>query len=296
MSSDKSRSKDSERTENLRAILRVPANRPAAAQLLADLQPGSTPAGPSGKKAAAKAMKAYAGELAGLQERLFANARGGADRRVLLVLQGMDTSGKGGVVEHVLGLVNPGGIRMHAFKAPTEEEKRHDFLWRVRQALPGEGQIGIFDRSHYEDVLIVKVHQLASDAEIHERYEKINAFERELTDDGYTIVKCFLNISKETQKERLLARLDDPQKHWKFNPGDIDERARWDDYQSAYFEALTRCTSDAAPWYAVPSDHKWYRNWAVGQLLLETLRELDPQFPQMHFDVQEQRERLLAAG
>ena len=282
-------------TDDLRALLRVPADRGGAIEQLSDISSDATPGGPSGKKEAAKMMKDYADELADLQERLFANARGGEDRRILLVLQGMDTSGKGGVVEHVLGLVNPGGIRMHSFKAPTDEEKNHDFLWRVRNALPGEGQIGIFDRSHYEDVLIVKVREFIKPAEIEKRYDQINAFEQELADDGYTILKCFLNISLETQKKRLLARLDDPQKHWKFNPGDIDERALWDDYQAAYFDALTRCNTDAAPWYAVPSDHKWYRNWAIGQMLLETLRELDPQFPQMTFDVQEQRARLVEA-
>ncbi|WP_199849443.1 PPK2 family polyphosphate kinase [Blastococcus sp. Marseille-P5729] len=284
-----------DRTPGLRALLRVPADPDAARARLAEITPDSIPAGPSSKDDGKDALQKYGDELYDLQERFYAAARGGVDRRILIVLQGMDTSGKGGVIEHVIGLINPGGVRIHSFKTPTEEERQHDFLWRVRRALPGQGQIGIFDRSHYEDVLIAKVRQLVDADTIEQRYAQINEFEKELVDDGYTLLKCFLNISKNEQKERLLARLDDPTKHWKFNPGDVDERALWDDYQDAYFLALTRCSTEHAPWYAVPSDRKWYRNWAIGQLLVETLRELDPQYPRMDFDVEEQRQRLLTA-
>lgn len=281
---------------DVRRLLRVPAGREAAEEMLARVTPDSTPGGPEDKAEGKEAIAAYAPELAELQERLFAHARGGDDRRILVLLQGMDTSGKGGVVEHVLGLVNPGGIRLHSFKAPSEEERKHGFLWRVRRALPGEGQIGIFDRSQYEDVLIVKVHKMVDAATISRRYKQINAFEKELTDEGYVLLKCFLNVSKGEQKKRLLARLDDPTKHWKFNPGDLDERKLWDDYQAAYLDALTLCNTEDAPWYAVPSDHKWYRNWAIGHMLLETLREIDPKYPKMDFDVDEQRKRLEDEG
>jgi PPK2 family polyphosphate:nucleotide phosphotransferase len=211
---------------------------------------------------------------------------------VLLVLQGMDTSGKGGVLEHTVGLVSPQGVHIHSFKRPTPEELEHDFLWRVRNALPGRGMIGVFDRSHYEDVLIGRVRELADADEIRRRYDAINAFEAELAASGTTLVKVMLHISPDTQKERLLARLDDPTKHWKFNPGDIDERELWPAYRQAYEIALERTNTEVAPWYVVPSDRKWYRNLAIGHLLLRTLRELNPQWPAADFDVDEQRQRL----
>jgi PPK2 family polyphosphate:nucleotide phosphotransferase len=226
-------------------------------------------------------MAAEGAELARLQEALYA---AGA-QRVLVLLQGMDTSGKGGVIEHVIGLVNPQGVHIHSFKKPTPEELQHHFLWRVRRALPGPGMIGIFDRSQYEDVLVVRVHELALPEVIEERYGEIARFEEGLADQGYALVKCFLNISYDEQRERLLARLADPDKHWKFNPGDLVERQRWADYQEAYRIALERCSTPRAPWYAVPADRKWYRNWAIGRLLLETLREIDPRFPRPDLDV-----------
>jgi PPK2 family polyphosphate:nucleotide phosphotransferase len=228
----------------------------------------ATPGSKSRKKAEA-AFGSDAAELAQLQERLFAEGR----QRVVLLLQGMDTCGKDGTVKHVVGQVNPGGLRITSFKQPTEEERSHDFLWRIRRALPGDGYLGIFNRSQYEDVLIVRVHDLAP---WQGRHEEINRFEAEA---GVTWVKCMLHISPGEQRERLLARLDDPTKRWKFNEGDLAERARWDDYATAYQDALAKCDTDAAPWYVVPADRKWYRNWAVQQLLLETLRELDPQYP-----------------
>jgi PPK2 family polyphosphate:nucleotide phosphotransferase len=243
-----------------------------------------------------EALPGLGEELAELQEKLFAEGYAGGDRRVLLVLQGMDTSGKGGVLSHVVDLLDVAGVALKSFKKPTEEELAHDFLWRVDRALPAAGQIGIFDRSHYEDVLVAKVHELAPQAEIDRRYGAINDWERRLADSGTTLIKCMLHISSDEQRQRLLARLDDPTKQWKFKPGDVDERARWDDYRAAYELALERCSTDAAPWYVVPSDRKWYRNWAIAQLLLETLRSFDLQWPEPGYDVDEQRARLGGTG
>ncbi|GAA3142676.1 polyphosphate kinase 2 family protein [Streptomyces rameus] len=276
--------------QSLRETLRVPLG------VSVDLTAYGTRATPGARngKDAARADTARMGEhLAGLQERLWAAGTAGDHRRVLLVLQGMDTSGKGGTVKHVVGQFNPSGCRIHAFKAPTEEERAHDFLWRVRRALPGPGEIGVFDRSHYEDVLISRVRHLAPPAAIGSRYGLINDFERELAEKGVTLVKCFLHLSYEEQRRRLLRRLDRPDKHWKFDPADIDERALWPAYQEAYELALERCAAPHAPWYVVPADRKWYRNWAVSRLLLEHLRELDPHSPPAGFDVAECRERLL---
>ncbi|WP_235735070.1 PPK2 family polyphosphate kinase [Nocardioides alcanivorans] len=231
-------------------------------------------------------------ELADLQERLFAHRGDAAARSVLLVLQGMDTSGKGGVIRHAVGLVDPQGVRITSFKAPTQEELAHDFLWRIRKGIPDAGYLGVFDRSHYEDVLIGRVRALASPDELERRYDAINAFEQELVERGVVIVKCMLHISPDEQKERLLARLENPDKHWKFNPGDIDERAQWGAYREAYEIALTRTHTEHAPWHVVPSDRKWLRNLAVAQLLLETFRDLDLGWPPADFDVEEQLERL----
>jgi PPK2 family polyphosphate:nucleotide phosphotransferase len=279
-----------ERGTSLLERLRLPGGEPVG---LARHDAAATPGGPDGK-AAGKAATARIGEqLAGLQERLWAASTAGDRRRVLLVLQGMDTSGKGGTVKHVIGLLNPAGCRITAFKAPTAEERAHPFLWRVEKALPLPGELGIFDRSHYEDVLVARVRNLAPRAVIESRYERINRFERSLADDGVTLVKCFLHISYDEQRRRLLKRLDKPEKRWKFAPSDIDDRALWPAYQDAYERALERCGTSYAPWYLVPADHKWYRNWAVSTLLLEHLRELDPRYPEADFDVAECRKRLL---
>ncbi len=262
-----------------------------------DLTALDTDAAPGfdGKKSEGKAALAAMGEeLADLQERLFAEGKAGGGRSVLLVLQGMDTSGKGGTLRHTVGLVDPQGVRITSFKAPSKEELRHDFLWRIKRALPAPGHLGVFDRSHYEDVLIARVRSLAPPAEIERRYDAINRFEERLVNSGTTVVKCMLHLSPEEQRERLLARLDDPTKHWKFNSGDIDERARWAAYREAYEIALERTHTEAAPWHVVPADKKWYRNLAIGTLLLETLRGLDPQWPAAEFDVAEQRARLEA--
>jgi PPK2 family polyphosphate:nucleotide phosphotransferase len=280
-------------TESVADALRVP---PGAHVSLATHPADATPVGP-GEKAAGAAATALLGEpLADLQERLYAASTAGDSRRLLLVLQGMDTSGKGGTVKHVIGQFNPSGCRIRAFKAPTEEERAHSFLWRITKALPEAGEIGIFDRSHYEDVLIGRVRELAPPDEIERRYDQINNFERSLAESGVTLVKVFLHISHEQQKRRLLERLDNPEKYWKFNPGDIEERALWPAYQQAYEIALRRCSSEAAPWFVVPADRKWYRNWAISSLLLEHLKGLDPQYPKADFDVEECRRRLLELG
>ncbi|MGW4657735.1 PPK2 family polyphosphate kinase [Streptomyces sp. NPDC004279] len=275
----------------LRDLLRLPVGKPVD---LSAYDTGATPGGPDSKAAGLADTARLGKELAGLQERLWAAATAGDRRRILLVLQGMDTSGKGGTVKHVIGHFNPAGCRIHAFKSPTREERQYDFLWRVAKELPRPGEIGIFDRSHYEDVLIAKVRSLAPVGEIKSRYVRINGFETSLTGNGVTVIKCFLHISRDEQLRRLLKRLDTPHKRWKFSPGDIDERALWPAYQAAYETALTRCATPAAPWHLVPADHKWYRNWAISRLLLECLRELDPQYPAADYDVQECRALLLA--
>jgi PPK2 family polyphosphate:nucleotide phosphotransferase len=250
------------------------------------------PGFPGGKKKGKAALFALGEELSDLQERLFAEGLTGGSRRVLLVLQGMDTSGKGGIVRHALALVDPQGLHIKSFKAPTRSELRHDFLWRIERELPKPGFIGVFDRSHYEDVLIARARALVPRAEIERRYTAINEFERRLVDEGTVVVKCMLHISAEEQKARLLARLDDTEKLWKFNPGDVDERRRWPAYQEAYEVALERTNTDHAPWLIVPSDSKWYRNLSVANLLLETLRGMDPSWPGPDYDVEEQRRRL----
>ncbi len=268
--------------------VRLPSGPVDLSAIETDAAPGFT-----GKKADGKAALAdMAAELADLQERLWAEGTAGAQRRILLVLQGMDTSGKGGVLRHAVGLIDPQGVRITSFKAPTEEELAHDFLWRIEKGLPAAGYVGVFDRSHYEDVLIAKVRGFAAPAEIERRYGAINDFEARLVEKGTTIVKCMLHISAEEQKTRLQERLDNPEKHYKYNPGDLDERARWPAYQAAYEIALERTNTDHAPWNVIAADKKWFRNLAVGQLLLDALRGLDPQWPSADFDVEEQKQRL----
>ena len=274
--------------------LRTQLRAPYGPVNMADLDPGATAPGP-GDKAAAKAALLDDGQrLADLQELLYAEGVTGGNRRMLLVLQGMDTSGKGGTISRVVGAVNPQGVAITSFKKPTPEERQHHFLWRIRRAVPGAGLIGVFDRSHYEDVLVARVRQLADPNVIEQRYEEIVDFERELVAGGVTVVKCFLHISAREQKRRLVARLDNPRKRWKYNPDDVDERALRKQYQNAYRMVLERTNTDEAPWFAVPSDHKWYRNWVVGRLLLETLEELDPRMPEPAFDVVAERQRLVA--
>ncbi|WP_374215149.1 PPK2 family polyphosphate kinase [Streptomyces longispororuber] len=275
----------------LRELLRIPEGERVD---LSAYDAAATPGGPRDKAAGVAATARLGEHLAHLQERLWAAGSAGDRRRILLILQGMDTSGKGGTVKHVIGLFNPSGCRIKAFKAPTPEELKHPFLWRVMHALPEPGEIGIFDRSQYEDVLIARVRELVTRSQLGRRYGQINRFEKSLADDGVTIVKCFLHISYEQQKRRLLERLDNPDKYWKFHPGDIEDRTLWPAYQEAYEIALERCSTDAAPWYVIPADRKWYRNWAVSKLLTEHLEAIDPQYPKAEFDVAECRRRLLA--
>ena len=264
---------------SLRDLLRVPSTGEPFS--LATVDPRSTPGTDLGKSEAKAELEDEVGdELAELQERLWAEGRTGGRRRVLLVLQGMDTSGKGGAVKHVVGQVNPVGVRITGFGAPTEEEKEHDFLWRIEKALPPCGAIGVFDRSHYEDVLIVRVHDLVPEEEWESRYDRINEWEAKLVEDGVVLLKVMFHISPAYQRERLLKRLDDPSKHWKFDPSDVDERGHWDDYREAYEAVLERCSPAVAPWYVVPADRKWYRNWALSHLLLETMQGMDLQWPE----------------
>lgn len=240
-----------------------------------------TPMDPGGTAAATAAREDIGRELADLQERLVAEAEvHGTRRRVLLVLQGMDAAGKDGIIQRSLGGMNPKWLDITGFGPPTEEELSHDFLWRIRRALPRHGHVGVFDRSHYEDIVAVRVRELVPETEWRPRYEEINAFERELADDGCAIVKVFLHISPEYQLERQLRRLDRVDKRWKFAESDLDDRECWPEFQAAYEEALERCNTPAGPWYIVPADRKWYRMWAVSQLVLETMRDLDPQWPE----------------
>jgi len=261
---------------------------------LVDIDPGDTLLAPGDREHAVARTGELVTELTGLQERLYAEGVGGGHRSLLLLLQGMDTSGKDGTVRRVVGAMNPAGVTITSFKKPTSEELQHDFLWRIDKALPAPGDIGVFNRSQYEDVLVVRVHDLVPETEWSTRYERINAFEHRVVDAGTHIVKVMLHISKAEQKQRLAERLEDPTKHWKYNAGDLLERAFWDDYQVAYQDALSRCSTDAAPWYVVPADHKWYRDWLVANVLVSALRDLNPTYPPADFDVAEQR-RLVAA-
>ena len=210
-----------------------------------------------------------------LQEVLWAEGK----HALLIVLQAMDAGGKDGTIKHVMRGVNPQGCHVTSFKVPTEEELDHDFLWRIHKAAPRRGYIGIFNRSHYEDVLVVRVHNLVPEDVWSKRYEQINHFEKLLAESGTTIIKFFLHISKEEQKERFEARLQDPAKNWKFSMGDVEERAHWDDYMRAFEDAFSKCSTPWAPWYIIPANHKWYRNLAVSQIIIDTLERLDMHFP-----------------
>ncbi len=232
------------------------------------------------KDKAKKILKETQVRLDDLQERLYAESR----QSVLLVLQAMDTAGKDSTIRKVVGDVNPQGCLVTSFKAPSNEERAHDFLWRIHQHAPPKGYIGIFNRSHYEDVLIVRVHGWASPDLIEKRYDHINAFEKLLADHGTRIIKVMLYISKDYQLERLRRRLRRPDKHWKFNPGDLKERKRWDDYMEAYEIALRRCSTPYAPWYVIPAEQRWFRDLVISQLLVDTLEAMDPQFPEPSFN------------
>ncbi|WDH78375.1 polyphosphate kinase 2 family protein [Microbacterium esteraromaticum] len=261
---------------------------------LSDVDSASTPGFTGDKADGEQALEGRGQVLGNLQERLFAS-RGDGTASVLLVLQAMDTAGKGGIVRHVVGGVDPQGVELAAFKKPTPEELEHDFLWRIEKHLPAPGFIGVFDRSHYEDVLIGKVHALADAAEIERRYEAINVFEQRITATGTRIVKVMLNISRDEQKQRLAERLDRPDKYWKYNPGDVDERLRWDDYMAAYQTVFERTATPEAPWYVVPANRKWYARLAVQELLLDALERIDPQWPAADYDIEAEKRRLEAS-
>ncbi len=263
---------------------------------LDDVDPASTPGFDGDKLEGRAALAAGADHLSQLQERLYAASKAGDERSVLLVVQGMDTAGKGGIMRHVLGQVDPQGVKITAFKAPTDAEKRHDFLWRFEPALPTAGQIAVFDRSHYEDVLIHRVRGFSAPDVIQERYGKIVEFERGLVERGIAVVKVMLHVSFEEQGARLLERLDRPDKHWKYNPNDVEERTRFPDYMEAYQIAINRTARAAAPWNVVPADRKWYARLAVQELLVEALEGIDPQWPEADFDVAVEREKLIALG
>ncbi|MGF0115954.1 polyphosphate kinase 2 family protein [Promicromonospora sp. Marseille-Q5078] len=263
---------------------------------LADVDPDSTPGYGGKKKDGAADLLAGERELDELQERLYAQSREDPSApAVLLVLQAMDSAGKGGIVRHVIGATDPQGVHLVAFKKPTPEELEHDFLWRVEKEVPAAGYIGVFDRSHYEDVLIGRVRELAPPEEIERRYDAINAFEEAVTARGVRLVKVMLHISPEEQKTRLGERLERPDKHWKYNPGDVDERLLWPRYMEAFQTVFERTSTEHAPWHVVPANAKWYARLAVQALLLDALEEIDPQWPTATFDVEREKARLAAS-
>ena len=248
---------------------------PGASVSLASRDPAATEGAPGDKKATKAALDDLATRLGELQDRLYAESA----RSLLVVLQAIDAGGKDGTVKHVFTGVNPQGVHVTSFKVPTAEELGHDFLWRIHARTPRHGDIAIFNRSHYEDVLVARVHELADESTVRRRYRHINHFESLLHDARTRIVKLFLHISREEQAQRLQARLDDPDKRWKFNRGDLDERARWDDYMAAYEETIAHTSTEHAPWYVVPADRKWFRNWAVSRIVIEALEAMDPRYP-----------------
>ncbi len=259
------------RRRALRDLLRV---KPGAKVRLSAIDPDETHGHEKGSSGAK--LERDLGRLRDLQERFWAEQRS----KVLVVLQGIDAAGKGGTIEHVMGAMNPAGVPVTSFKVPTATELAHDYLWRIHQRMPATGEIAIFDRSHYEDVLVVRVHALVPRERWERRFDQINAFERTLAEEGTTILKLFLWIDRDEQRERFQDRFDDPTKRWKFRLGDLEERKRWDDYVEAFEEVLSRCSTDSAPWYVVPANRKWFRNLAVAEILADTLEALDPQYPQ----------------
>ncbi|KMO76096.1 Polyphosphate kinase 2 (PPK2) [Mycolicibacterium obuense] len=262
---------------------------------VADIDASATP-GFSGTKSDAPTLQEERNvRFAELQEMLYANSRSGDTRSVLLVLQGMDTAGKGGIVKHVVGSCNPQGVQYRSFGKPTAEELSHHYLWRIRNALPTAGHIGVFDRSHYEDVLIVRVHNLVPPEVWEPRYDEINAFERELVDSGTALVKVAMFVSLTEQKKRLAERLERPDKYWKYNPADIDERLKWPAYEEAYQAMLERTSTDYAPWHVVPCNKKWYSRLAITELMIEALKRLNMSWPPPDFDVAAEKKRLAKA-
>ena len=259
---------------------------------LEDVDPDSKPGTNANKAEGLAELASSAQELRELQEKLFAQSREGAPQRLLVVLQAMDAAGKGGMVNHVFGQLEPYGLELTAFKAPSEEEREHDFLWRIEPRVPGPGVIGLFDRSHYEDVLIQRVRGFAPPEEIERRYGAIAEFEKRIADEGVHIIKIMLHVSPEEQASRLLDRLDTPEKHWKYNPGDVDERLHWKSYMEAFQIAIERTNAEHAPWFVVPANAKWYARAAVQRIVISELQRVAPAWPAVKFDVAAERERV----
>ncbi|MDV2474527.1 polyphosphate kinase 2 family protein [Rhodococcus zopfii] len=259
---------------------------------VADIDTDATPGFEGDKELGTRLLEERGTYLSQLQEKLFANGRSGDRRSVLLILQGMDTAGKGGMVRHVIGHVDPQGVDHASFGVPTPEELRHHYLWRINKALPRAGQIGVFDRSHYEDVLVVRVHDLVPERVWSARYDEINQFEREIVDNGTTIVKVAMFISLDEQKKRLAERLERPDKYWKYNPSDVSERALWPAYQEAYQAMLDKTNTEHAPWYVIPANRKWYSRVAVGELMIDALERFRLDWPAAMFDVEVEKKRL----
>ena len=248
-----------------------------------------------GKKKEGKALMKERGKLlAELQERLFAEGRAGGERSLLVVVQGLDTAGKGGVARHVMGMVDPQGVQIRGFGVPTEEEASHHFLWRIKKALPEAGKIGIFDRSHYEDVLVQRVDNIVEEDVWRKRYDEINRFEEKLVESGTTILKFALMVSHDEQGKRLMERLDRPDKRWKYSKNDLKTRAKWDDYQEAYADVFRFTSTEAAPWYVIPADGKWYSQLAITEIVTRTMVDMRPTWPKPRFDVEVQRRDLAA--
>lgn len=271
------------------AVLRVPAGFS-----IGDFDKHSTPGFIGGKSDGEARTAARGKDLAELQERLFAEGRSGGKRSLLLVLQGMDTAGKGGIVRHVIGMVDPQGVDHASFGVPTKDELSHDFLWRIEKELPRAGRIGVFDRSHYEDVLVVKVRKLVDQEEIESRYRHINDWEQRLVDQGTTVVKVALMVSLDEQLDRLESRLHRPDKYWKYNPADLDDRALWTEFRTAYDAMFRNTSTDAAPWHVIPADRKWFSRLAVTELLCHALEGFDLGWPDAAFDVEAERARIAA--
>lgn len=257
---------------------------------LKNADPDSTPGYPGDKNDGELLLADLDDNLAQLQEQLFAESRFGGTKRILLILQAMDTAGKGGIVTHVMGAMNPHGVQMKSFKAPTPEEQSYDFLWRIEKEVPAAGMVSVFDRSHYEDVLIHRVHRWADPKELERRYNAINEFEARQTSAGTKIIKVMLHISRDEQKQRLLARLDEPAKLWKYSSNDLKERAFWSDYMDAYQKAFEKTGTELAPWHVVPANKKWFARIAVQQLLLDALEGLKLRWPVPDLDVAMERE------
>jgi PPK2 family polyphosphate:nucleotide phosphotransferase len=256
---------------------------------LKDYDPNDSRLFDGNKKDSKEALLKLNTELAALQEQLYAEGK----HRLLIVLQAMDTGGKDGVIRAVFEGVNPQGVKVASFKVPTPVELSHDYLWRVHQQTPGKGEMVIFNRSHYEDVLVVRVHQLVPEEVWSRRYQHIREFERLLADEGTTVLKFYLHIDLQEQAQRFLARVEDPTKQWKFNPGDLDERDRWEEYMKAYEDMLNQTSTDWAPWYIIPANKKWYRNWLISKIVIKTLKDLDMRYPAAPENIEDYHKRLL---